>query len=82
MLFRSSRDTTVKWTAVPGAAGYRVRWRRNDVQRWAETRDVTGTGTVLTQVPVDDNFVGVSALSATGAESLVSFAGRDRRPTR
>lgn len=77
-----SRDTTVKWTAVPGAAGYRVRWRRNDAQNWAETRDVTGTGTVLTQVPVDDNFVGVSALSATGAESLVSFAGRDRRPTR
>ncbi|BCA64253.1 peptidase M28 [Sphingomonas sp. HMP9] len=77
-----SRDTTVKWTAVPGAAGYRVRWRRNDAQTWAETRDVTGTGTVLTQVPVDDNFVGVSALSAIGAESLVSFAGRDRRPTR
>ncbi len=77
-----SRDTTVKWTAVPGAAGYRVRWRRNDAQTWTETRDVTGTGTVLTQVPVDDNFVGVSALSATGAESLVSFAGRDRRPTR
>ncbi len=77
-----SRDTTVKWTAVPGAAGYRVRWRRNDAQSWAETRDVTGTGTVLTQVPVDDNFVGVSALSATGVESLVSFAGRDRRPTR
>ncbi len=77
-----SRDTTVKWTAVPGAAGYRVRWRRNDAQSWAETRDVIGTGTVLTQVPVDDNFVGVSALSATGVESLVSFAGRDRRPTR
>ncbi len=74
-----SRDTTVKWTAVPGAAGYRVRWRRNDAQSWAETRDVTGTGTVLTQVPVDDNFVGVSALSAAGAESLVSFAGRERR---
>ena len=77
-----SRDTTVKWTAVPGAAGYRVRWRRNDAQAWSETRDVTGTETVLVQVPVDDNFVGVSALSATGAESLVSFAGRDRRPTR
>ncbi len=77
-----SRDTTVKWTAVQGAAGYRVRWRRNDAQSWTETRDVTGTGTVLVQVPVDDNFVGVSALSATGAESLVSFAGRDRRPAR
>jgi hypothetical protein len=77
-----SRDTTVKWAAVPGAAGYRVRWRRNDAQTWAETRDVAGTSTVLTQVPVDDNFVGVSALSASGAESLVSFAGRERRPTR
>ncbi|MEG3173357.1 M28 family metallopeptidase [Sphingomonas sp. ZB1N12] len=77
-----SRDTTVKWAAVPSAAGYRVRWRRNDAQTWAETRDVAGTSTVLTQVPVDDNFVGVSALSPTGAESLVSFAGRERRPAR
>ncbi|MDQ0836446.1 M28 family metallopeptidase [Sphingomonas faeni] len=77
-----SRDTTVKWAAVPGAAGYRVRWRRNDAQTWAETRDVAGTSTVLTQLPVDDNFIGVSALSPTGAESLVSFAGRERRPTR
>jgi hypothetical protein len=74
-----SRDTTVKWAAVPGAAGYRVRWRRNDAQAWGEARDVTGTETVLVQVPVDDNFVGVSALSPSGAESLVSFAGRERR---
>lgn len=74
-----SRDTTVKWTAVPCAAGYRVRWRRNDAQDWAETRDVTGTQTLLVQVPVDDNFVGVSSLSANGAESLVSFGGRERR---
>jgi hypothetical protein len=74
-----SRDTTVKWTAVPGATGYRVHWRRNDAQNWADARDVTGTETVLVQVPVDDNFVGVSALSADGAESLTSFAGRERR---
>lgn len=74
-----SRDTTVKWSPVPGAAGYRVRWRRNDAQDWTDTRDVTGAGTVLAQVPVDDNFVGVSAVSADGAESVVSFAGRERR---
>jgi Zn-dependent M28 family amino/carboxypeptidase len=74
-----SRDTTVKWAPVPGAAGYRVRWRRNDAQAWGEARDVTGTETVLVQVPVDDNFVGVSALSPSGVESLVSFAGRERR---
>ncbi|MES3101158.1 M20/M25/M40 family metallo-hydrolase [Sphingomonas faeni] len=74
-----SRDTTVKWSAVPGAAGYRVRWRRNDTQVWTDTRDVTGTETLLVQVPVDDTFIGVSALSTSGAESLVSFGGRERR---
>jgi hypothetical protein len=74
-----SRDTTVKWSPVAGAANYRIRWRRNDAQDWTDTRDVTGAGTVLVQVPVDDNFVGVSAVSADGAESVVSFAGRERR---
>ncbi len=71
-----SRDTAVKWAAVSGAAGYRVRWRRNDVADWTASRDVSGTETMLQQVPVDDYFVGVSALSTNGAESLVTFAGR------
>ncbi len=74
-----SRDTTVRWSAVPGAAGYRVRWRRNDAQDWTNMRDVTGMDTVLVQVPVDDTFVGVSAVFADGAESIVSFGGRERR---
>ena len=78
-----SRDTTVKWRAVPNATTYRVRWRRNDSQDWTNARDVPATGAnpqiVLTQVPVDDSFVGVSAVSADGAESVVSFAGRERR---
>ncbi|TPG39081.1 M20/M25/M40 family metallo-hydrolase [Sphingomonas koreensis] len=73
-----SFDTTVKWQAVPGAVGYRVHWRRNDAQDWTKSLDVTGTQTVLKNVPVDDNFVGVSALGADGSESLVSFAGAGR----
>jgi hypothetical protein len=73
-----SRDTTVKWTPSAGAVGYRVRWRRTDAQDWTGARDVTGTETVLKDVPVDDDFVGVSALAADGAESLVTFAGRER----
>lgn len=73
-----SRDTTVTWEPSSGAAGYRLRWRRTDAQGWTGTRDVTGTSAVLTQVPVDDDFVGVSALAADGAESLVTFAGRER----
>jgi Zn-dependent M28 family amino/carboxypeptidase len=72
-----SRDTIVRWAASPGAVRYRVRWRRNDTADWTQTRDVTGTETNLAQVPVDDHFVGVSAVAADGSESLVTFAGRE-----
>lgn len=72
-----SRDTIVRWAPSPGAVRYRVRWRRNDTADWTQSRDVTGTETTLVQVPVDDHFVGVSAVAADGSESLVTFAGRD-----
>jgi hypothetical protein len=76
-----SRDTTVKWNPVPGAQRYRVRWRRTDRMDWTDMREVTGATTaVLTQVPVDDHLVGVSAVAADGSESLVSFAGREVAP--
>lgn len=56
-------STTVSWTPVPGAAGYRVRWRRNDAQDWTEQRDLPASASeaVLTGVIVDDVFAGVSA---------------------
>lgn len=70
-----SSDTPVSWTAVPGAAGYRVRWRPADQREWADRRDVPAGTTQLTLpgVIVDDTFVGVSSLSSNGAESLVTF---------
>ena len=74
-----TRDATVAWPAVAGAASYRVRWRRNDRQDWTDMREIRGTTTtVLKEVSVDDNFIGVSAVAADGAESLVTFAGRER----
>lgn len=76
-------DTKVTWSAVPGAAGYRVHWRRNDAQDWQKHRDVPAgaTETTLQNLIVDDIFVGVSALSKNGAESIVTFGGRAvRRP--
>lgn len=76
-------DTKVVWDAVPGAAGYRVHWRRNDAQDWTQSRDVPAgaTETVLKDIIVDDTFFGVSALSASGAQSIVTFGGRAlRRP--
>ncbi len=74
-------NTTVTWAPVPDAAGYRIRWRRNDKQDWTDSRDVPGTAseTVLKDVIVDDVFIGVSAVSADGAESLVTFGGRAPR---
>ena len=74
-----STDTTARWQPVAGAAGYRIRWRRNDRQDWTDHVDVTGTSHVLKGVIVDDHFVGVSALAKDGSESLVSFAGRAPR---
>jgi len=69
-------DTSVKWTAVPGAVKYRIHWRRADAQNWTGQRDVTGTEASLKGVVVDDSFVGVSAIGADGSESLVTFGRR------
>lgn len=79
-----SIDTPVSWTPVPGAAGYRIQWRRNDKQDWTDHQDVPGSvnQTVLKGVIVDDTFIGVSALSADGAESLVTFGGKAPRRSR
>lgn len=69
-------DTSVKWTAVPGAVKYRIHWRRADAQDWTSQIDVTGTEASLKGVVVDDSFVGVSAIGADGSESLVTFGRR------
>jgi hypothetical protein len=77
-----SDDTTVSWSAVPGASGYRVRWRRADGSLWTDGKDMpaAATGVALPHVNIDDHFFGVAALSASGAESLVTFAGPVPRP--
>ncbi|MBU3078562.1 M28 family peptidase [Sphingomonas quercus] len=77
-----SDDTTVSWATVPGASGYRIRWRRADQSRWTDSRDVgaEASSLKLERINIDDNFFGVSALSAGGAESIVSFAGVPPRP--
>ncbi len=76
-----SDDTTVAWAPVPGATGYRIRWRRADGTAWTDARDVPATATslVLPHVNIDDHFFGVAALNG-GAESLVTFAGVVPRP--
>ncbi|NWK98062.1 peptidase M28 [Sphingobium lactosutens] len=71
-----SMDTRVFWDSVPGAAAYRIYWRRADEQRWSNSRIVIGaTEYGLKDVVVDDHFIGVSALTKNGAESIVTFGG-------
>ncbi|MFA6124210.1 MAG: M28 family metallopeptidase [Sphingomonas sp.] len=76
-----SFDTTVKWNPVAGAAAYRIHWRRNDAQDWQKSTDVaaSATSTVLKDISVDDHFIGVGAVAANGAESLITFAGPEPR---
>ena len=67
-------DTTVKWQAVPGAAGYRVWWRSTTAPQWTHSRWAgNATEIVLPGVVIDDFFFGVSAVSADGYESPVVF---------
>ena len=69
-------DTTVKWQAVPGAAGYRVWWRSTTAPQWTHSRWAGNvTELVLPGVVIDDFFFGVSAVSADGYESPVVFPG-------
>ncbi|CAN5244165.1 M20/M25/M40 family metallo-hydrolase [soil metagenome] len=71
-----SSDTKVMWDAVPGAVAYRIRWRKADAQDWTDSRIVKdATETLLKDVIVDDTFIGVAAVSASGAESIVTFGG-------
>lgn len=71
-----SMDTKVSWDAAPGARAYRISWRRADARDWTDSQIVTGaTETLLKDVIVDDHFIGVAAIGADGAESLVTFGG-------
>jgi hypothetical protein len=71
-----SMDTTVSWTAVPGAAGYRVWWRDTTAPNWSDSRSVKDAiSLLLKDVNIDDWFFGVSSVSADGYESPVEFPG-------
>ena len=70
-----SPDTKVSWTAVPGAARYRVWWRSTTAPQWEHSRETTATTLTLPGVVIDDWFFGVSAVAADGSESPVVFPG-------
>jgi Zn-dependent M28 family amino/carboxypeptidase len=69
-------DTTVSWTAVPGAAAYNVWWRDTTAPLWTNVRPAgDATSLVLKNINIDDWLFGVSSVSADGYESPVEFPG-------
>jgi Zn-dependent M28 family amino/carboxypeptidase len=69
-------DTTLSWTAVPGAASYRVWWRDTVEPSWTHSRDAgAATSLTLKGINIDDYDFGVSAVAADGAQSPVEFPG-------
>lgn len=72
-----SANTTLTWTASPGAASYVIWWRDTTSPVWQYSKTVAGTETTATleKVVIDDWFFGVQAISADGYASPVQFAG-------
>lgn len=72
-----SDNTTVTWTASPGAAGYRIWWRDTTSPVWQSSVDVAGdqTSFIVKDVVLDDHFFGVQAISDAGFGSPIQYAG-------
>jgi Peptidase family M28 len=73
-----SSDTKVEWSQVTGATRYRIHVRKADQPNWGpavEVDNAAATSHILEGVIVDDHFVGVSAVNASGNESIITFAG-------
>ena len=66
-------DARLRWTASPGATGYRVVWREAWAQDWQHEASVGNvTEYVLPKANIDDFVYGVAAIGPGGHESTVS----------
>jgi len=69
----SGYDARLRWTASPGAAGYRVVWREAWAQDWQHEAPVGNvTEYVLPKANIDDFVYGVAAVGPGGHESTIS----------
>ena len=69
----SGYDARLRWTAAPGAAGYRIFWRKAWAPDWEHELWVGGvTEFVLPGMNIDDHVFGVAAVGPNGHESTIS----------
>jgi hypothetical protein len=69
----SGYDAGLQWTAVPGAAAYRIFWREAWGPDWQHDLLVGNvTSIVLPRMQIDDYVFGVASVDAAGHESFVA----------
>ncbi|MEO6214148.1 MAG: M20/M25/M40 family metallo-hydrolase [Vicinamibacterales bacterium] len=69
----SGYDARLRWTASPGATGYRVFWRDAWAPDWQHELLVGNvTEYILKNKNIDDHVFGVAAVAPTGHESTIS----------
>jgi len=66
----------LKWSAVPGAAYYKVYWRDTTSPTWDHSKIVTNTSVTLEGIVIDNYYFGVAAVSQEGFESQVVFPNK------
>lgn len=79
----SGYDASLRWTASPGAAGYRVYWRDTWTLDWQHSQTVGNvTQLTLPNVSIDDWVFGVAAIGPDGHESVIRAYVSPVRPGR
>jgi hypothetical protein len=63
-------DSTLEWTASPGASGYEVLWRATTSPSWEHTQSVGPVTKTTLPLSKDNVFFAVRALDAQGHRSL------------
>ena len=63
-------DSTLKWSASPGASGYEVLWRATASPEWEHSQDIRNATTATLKVSKDNVIFGVRAIDNEGHRSL------------
>jgi len=63
-------DSTLKWSASPGASGYEVLWRATASPEWEHSQEVGNATTATLKVSKDNVIFGVRAIDNEGHRSL------------
>jgi hypothetical protein len=68
-----TNDTTLSWSAVPGAARYEIVRRKTTESDWTDSTDAGPATTITLPFSKDDWLFGIRAVDAAGHKGVVAF---------